>query len=160
MYVCMLWSYYLVQVWPFEGLLSGPSLFFVNCLSKYTIKQGFQHIFCNQKVARKKNQGLLSGPSLRFLKCIQLGPDNNPYLDQLKTPQNVFLCLFPLKMCKNTYFIFIVFLKSNQKLEKKQNDNFSHFAKHRLIKKNRYVATPLLTKNWCFLTLRCFKRKH
>ena len=24
-YIYMLWSYYLVQVWPFEGLLSGPS---------------------------------------------------------------------------------------------------------------------------------------
>ena len=35
----------------------------------------------------------------------------------------------------------------------KNNDNFSHFAKQRFIKKNRFVATPLLTKNWGFSTL-------
>ena len=39
-----------------------------------------------------------------------------------------------------------------QKKAPPKNDNFSHFAKHRFIKKPRYVATPLLTKNWCFWT--------
>ena len=29
--------------------------------------------------------------------------------------------------------------------------NFSHFAKHRLLKKKRFVATLLLTLNWFFL---------
>ena len=52
--------------------------------------------------------------------------------------------------------IFIVlFEKQPKNCPKKapqKNDNFSHFAKHRLIKKPRYVATPLLTKNWCFWT--------
>ena len=34
-YIYMLWCYYLGQVWPFEVLLSGPSLFFTkHCLSK------------------------------------------------------------------------------------------------------------------------------
>ena len=34
-YTYMLWCYYLGQVWPFEVLLSGPSLFFTkHCLSK------------------------------------------------------------------------------------------------------------------------------
>ena len=37
-----------------------------------------------------------------------------------------------------------------------QNDNFSHFAKHWLLK-NHYVATPLPTKNWCFYI--SFKKK-
>ena len=46
----MLWSYYSVQVWPFEGLLSGPSfLFLKHCLSKSTIKIRFQHIFFEKK---------------------------------------------------------------------------------------------------------------
>ena len=37
----MLWCYYLGQVWPFEVLLSGPSLFFIkHCLSKNTINIG------------------------------------------------------------------------------------------------------------------------
>ena len=31
-----------------------------------------------------------------------------------------------------------------------KNDNFSHFAKTQVHKKSRYVATPLLTQNWCF----------
>ena len=52
--------------------------------------------------------------------------------------------------------IFIVFFEKQPKICQKKappkNDNFSHFAKHRFIKKNRYVATPLLTKNWCFWT--------
>ena len=40
-----------------------------------------------------------------------------------------------------------------------KNDNFSHFAKHRLIIKNRFVATPLLTKNFCFFKLSVLKPK-
>ena len=52
-----------------------------------------------------------------------------------------------------------MFFENEQKIAKmlKQNDNFSHFARHRLFK-NRYVATPLLTKNWCFLNLLFFKK--
>ena len=39
-YVYLLWSYYLVQVWPFWKLLSGPSLFFSKApiVKKNTIK--------------------------------------------------------------------------------------------------------------------------
>ena len=36
----------MVQVWPFEGLLSGPSLLKKkHCLYQNTIKEGFQLIF-------------------------------------------------------------------------------------------------------------------
>ena len=38
-----------------------------------------------------------------------------------------------------------------------QNDNFSHLAKHRLLKQ-RYVATPLLTKHLWFLNLPFLRR--
>ena len=44
-----------------------------------------------------------------------------------------------------------------KKLPKKKNDNFSHFAKHRFIKKNRYVATPLFLKKCVFLNLHSLK---
>ena len=47
-YVCtyMQWCYHLGQVWPFEVLLSGPSLFFTkHCLSKNTIKIGVSALF-------------------------------------------------------------------------------------------------------------------
>ena len=56
----------------------------------------------------------------------------------------VFLFL-PIQMCWNTYFY--TFLNINQNLAKNgpKNDNFSHFAKHRCIKK-RFVATPLFQK--------------
>ena len=37
-YIYKLWCYYLGQVWPFEVLLSGPSLLFTkHCLSKKTL---------------------------------------------------------------------------------------------------------------------------
>ena len=51
--------------------------------------------------------------------------------------------------------MFVVFLNINQDWPKKgqqKNDNFLHFAKHKLIKKKRFVATPLFTKNCCFST--------
>ena len=47
-------------------------------------------------------------------------------------------------MCENTYFI--VFYENNEQLattNAKKNDNFSHFAKHRLIKKNVMLQPPL-----------------
>ena len=49
----MLWCYYLGQVWPFEVLLSGPSLFFTkHCLSKNTIKIGVSALFFLKKKLR------------------------------------------------------------------------------------------------------------
>ena len=45
-YLYMLWSHFLVQVWPFEGLLSGPSGFFVNivCQKHYKIVVSAQFV--------------------------------------------------------------------------------------------------------------------
>ena len=52
-YIYMLWGYYLGQVWPFEVLLSGPSLFFTkHCLSKNTIKIGVSALWFLEKIAR------------------------------------------------------------------------------------------------------------
>ena len=62
-------------------------------------------------------------------------------------------------MCWNTYFI--LFFEHHPKLDPKRakkNDNFWHFAKHRFIKKT-FVATPLLTKQLCFLKLFVLKPK-
>ena len=47
------------------------------------------------------------------------------------------------------FYVYCVFEKQQkigQKKHAKKNDNFSLFAKHRLIKKNRYVATPLIQR--------------
>ena len=52
-----------------------------------------------------------------------------------------------------------MFWNITQKLPKKwpkKNDNFSHFAKQRLIS---FVATPLLTKNFCFFKLSVLNAK-
>ena len=97
-YMHMLWCYYLAQVWPFEVLLSGPSLFFTkHCLSKNTIKIGVSALFFWKKNCARKFEVLLSGPSWPFLSCSQLGPDNNTYLAQIITPQNAFFFFFAFK---------------------------------------------------------------
>ena len=82
----------------------------------------------------------------------QLGPVNNFDLDQLIILICFFLLvlLFLLLKCAEIPF-YSVFLNINQNLTKKgppKNDNFSHFAKHRFIKKHRFVANPHLTKKW------------
>ena len=42
-----------------------------------------------------------------FFKRTQLGPDNNPYLDQIVTPQNAILFeFFAFKTVPSTYFYF------------------------------------------------------
>ena len=88
----MLWWYYLGQVWPFEVLLSGPSLLFTkHCLSENTIKIGVSAFF---EKLHAQIEVLLSGPSWPFLSCSQLGPDNNTYLAQIITPQNAFFLFF------------------------------------------------------------------
>ena len=95
-YICMLWSYYLVQVWPFEGLLSGPSLFEKHCLSKTLYKIGVSECFVTKKL-RANISGVIIWSKFAFLKRTQLGPGSNPYLDQIITPQNIvfwgFFCL-------------------------------------------------------------------
>ena len=100
-YIYMLWCYYLGQVWLFEVLLSGPSLFFTkHCLSKNTIKIGVSAGFFEKKNCARKFEVLLSGPSWSFLRCSQLGPNNNTYLAQIITPQNAFFLFFLLlKIC-------------------------------------------------------------
>ena len=71
---------------------------FVFCFNmfftKHYEKYGIQHIL--QKKSQKV-QGLLSGPSWPFVCCNKLGPDNNPYLAQIITPQNGIVCLFRIK---------------------------------------------------------------
>ena len=138
-YIYKLWCYYLGQVWSFEVLLSGPSLFFTkHCLSKKHYKIGVSAICFLKKNCARKFEVLLSGPSWSFLRCSQLGPDNNTYLAQIITPQNAYFFNFLLlKICWNTYFysVFWTSTKIWQKKGQKKNDNFSHFAKHRFIKK-------------------------
>ena len=109
-----------------------------------------------KKDCAQKFWKLLSGPSWRFLRRSQLGPDNN---FQLGPDSNFQKCLFFVIFCFEKCAkmpIFIVFFekqpKNCQKNCQKKNDNFSHSAKHRFIKKTRYVATPLFLKKMCFST--------
>ena len=52
-YIYMLWYYYLGQVWPFEVLLSGPSLLFYKTLfvKKHYNNRGV-NTFCEKEIAR------------------------------------------------------------------------------------------------------------
>ena len=139
-------------------LLSGPSLalleviiwskfvfFLKHRLPKNTIKTGVSALLFGKNCAQKYWK-LLSGPSWRFLRRSQLGPDNN---FQLGPDNNFQKCHCFVIVCFEKCAkmpIFIVFFEKQPKNAKKlpkKNDNFSHFAKHRFIKKNRYVATPL-----------------
>ena len=141
-------------VWAKFGHLKGYYLgqvCFLHCLHKSTIKIGVFRPFLTKKCAQKF-EGLLSRPSWPFLCCNKLGPDNNPYLAQIITLQNGHFFLFFAFESVLKYLIFIVVFEHQPKFWPKKgqkNDNSSHFAKHRLLK-NRFVATPLLTKNWCF----------
>ena len=55
-YIYMLWGYYLVQVWPFWKLLSGPSLFFSKTpiAKKHYKNSGFSPFFWEKKLCTKK----------------------------------------------------------------------------------------------------------
>ena len=99
---------------------------------------------------RAKNWRLLSGQSWLFLCCNKLGPDNNPYLAQIITLQRGHFFFFLFCACAEIP-ILLCFLNINQTLPRKgpQNDSFSDFTEHRLLKRPHFVATPLLTKTWC-----------
>ena len=75
----LLRGYYLVQVCFF--------LFSLVCQKHYKI--GVSALFWTKKL-RTKISGVTIWSKSAFLKRTQLGPDNNPYLDQIITPQNVF----------------------------------------------------------------------
>ena len=153
-------------------LLSGPSLafwgviiwakfaFYKTLFDKHTIKIGVSapwFFFFWLKKLRAQIWGVIIWAKLAILSCSQLGPDNNTYLAQIITPQNgIFAFKNVLK-----YQVFNFVFEHQPELAKKmgkKNDNFSHFAKHRFIK-NRFVATPLLTKKLCFSTLIFQRRK-
>ena len=87
-----------VIIWSNFGLLRGHYLIQVCfcikalCQKKHYNNSGFSPFFLKKKRCAQKFQGSLSGPSLRFLKRTQLGPDTDPYLDQIMTPQNACFC--------------------------------------------------------------------
>ena len=153
-----------VVIWAKFGLLRcyylGQVCFFTkHCVKKHN-KIGVWALFLKKE--RAQIWGVIIWAKLAILSCNQLGPDNNTYLAQIRTPQNgifLFFCAF-----KNVLkYLFYSVFEHQPKLAKnvgKKNDNFSHFAKHSFTKKKRFVATPLLTKNWCFWTLNFWNQKH
>ena len=92
--VYVLWSYYLGQVWPFEGLLSGRSLCFKSTVCRKQCKiWGFSPFF-EKKNCAQKYQGVIIWAKLGMLCCTKLSPDNNPYLARIITPQDGILLPF------------------------------------------------------------------
>ena len=149
-----LWSYYLVQVWGFWKLLSGPSLFFLkHRLPKKNYKIGVSAHFLEKKHCAQKFESYYPVQVGVFL--------NAPNLDQRITSKNViFFVIFCFETCAEIP-ILIVFLKNNQKtkMPPPKNDNFSHFAKHRFIKKS-LCCNPLSFEKLVFFELAILKEKH
>ena len=74
-YIYMLWCYYLGQVWPFEVLLSGPSLLITkHCLSKNTIKIGVSALFFCKKKLRAQIWGVIIWAKLVIFKMQSTWP--------------------------------------------------------------------------------------
>ena len=71
----------------FMGYYLGQVCFIENtvCRKRYN-NMGFDTFW--KKSCAQQFQGLLSGPSWPFLCCDKLGPDNNPHLSQIITPEN------------------------------------------------------------------------
>ena len=152
-----------VIIWSKFGPLRGYYLvqvcLFLTVYVKNTRAIGVSTHFCSkQKVARKKIQGLSSGPNWPLLRRTKLGPENNPYLDQIITPQMYFLLFFASEHVLKCLFYNDFEHQPNfsQNLSKKTIT--FHILQTQVIK-TFFVATLLLTKNWCF-DLSFFERKH
>ena len=103
----------------------------VNNSTPYIYRSKFGHwgvmfwskFVVNQRIfkLRAKISGVTIWSKFAVLKRTQLGPDNNPYLDQIVTPQHVFFNNFSFQNGK-----------SSKMGKNGQNDNFSHLAKRAL----------------------------
>ena len=151
--------------WPYSiyiyavKLLSGPSLgfskvmiwakfvffFFFNIACTKHYKIGVSALFLKKKCAQKFAK-LLSGPSWPFFCCNKLGPDTNINLAQIITLENWSFFVAFENVLKHLFLQ--CFLNINPKLAKKgaKNDNFSHFSKHRLLKKTVLLQLPFWPK--------------
>ena len=82
-YIHMLWSYYLGQVDPLEGLLSGPTLLKKHCLLKSTTKTGVSAHFLKTKL-RGKIWGVIIWAELAIFMLQQTWPRQWPLLGPAK----------------------------------------------------------------------------
>ena len=141
-----------VIIWSKFGLCSSYYLVHVRentiCQTHYkNYNNRVYAIYFWQKNARANfNRYYLVQVGLFF--DLQLGPDNNPYLDQIMTIKNGIIFVFfflVLKMCWNTYFCCSVFEHQPKFAKKKQGgkDYFSNFAKHRLTQQQKTLCCNL-----------------
>ena len=116
--------------------------------------RGFSTFLFNKKFARKSFRGYYLVQVGHFQK-VKLGPDKNPYLDKIITPQQGILSFFAVQN-ELTLSSFTELFEHQPKFAPKwapQNDIFSHLQTQ--VIKKRFVATPNLTNNWCFIS--CLK---
>ena len=120
-YIYMLWSYYLVQVWPFWKLLSGTSLFFSKTpIAQNTIKIGVSALFFWKKNCAQTFWKLLSGPRGVFLRRSQLGPENNFQLGPDNNFQKChFFVIFCFEKCAKMPIVLCFFEKQPKNAKKK-----------------------------------------
>ena len=138
-------SYYLGQVCSLK-----------NTVCKKNYKIGFQHFFFWKKKVCTKISKVIIWAKLAIFMLQQLGPDNNINLAQIITLENGhFFLFFCFWKCAEIP-IFTVFFEHQPKFcqKKAKNDNFSHFSKHRLLKKTFCCNSPfdqkLVFLNLCF----------
>ena len=143
-YIYILWSYYLGQVWPFQGLLSGPSQLVLNTGCRKLEKKG----------ARKNFRGYYPGQVGHLFVATNLVQIIPPYLAQMITLKMIIvLPSFALNSVLK-YLFYSVFEHQHkfvQTMGQKKRDLFT-FRKNTGYKNKRFVATPSFTKNWCFIS--------
>ena len=142
-YTHMLWRYCLVQVWPFEGLLSGPSFFVLTLFVKNAINRGVSTFFLKERVARQQS-GVIIWVQVGHFKSTKLRPDNKPYLDQIITPQNVLLLKNVLK-----HLYLQCLLNMNQTLAKTPTFTLQNTC----YKKKRLLQHPPIDQQLVFFEL-------
>ena len=155
-YIYMLWSHYFGQVWGVSKVnILAKFVFFQkqSLLKKHYKIWGFSTL----KKQKQKNARQISKKIFWptwFFWGPQLGQNIDFNLAKILTLKMVIFCF--LKKCWNTYFIVFFELppKFAKEMAPNKNDNFSLFAKHRVIKKKkRFVATPLFTPKMVFFNL-------
>ena len=121
-YIYTLWGYYLVQVWPFWKLLSGPSLFFYKTpiAKKHYKNRGFSPFFLEKKIVHKKFGSYYLVQVGVFKDAVNLDQIITSNLDQIITSKNaIFFVIFCFEKCAKMPIFIVFFEKQPKKCKKK-----------------------------------------
>ena len=156
-------------------LLSGPSLalleviiwskfvFSKTPIAKKHYKIGVSALFFETKIARKNFGCYYLVQVGVFSDAVNLDQIITSNLDQIITSKNaIFFVSFCFEKCAKMPMFIVFFEKQPKNCQKKcpkKNDNFSHFAKHRFIKKDPLCCNPPFDPKLVFFNLGFLKPK-